>query len=112
MSFLTLLFVLMIAWFVYHLVRSFNARETNKEKLLRKMEYGKSIGLFALITGILGQLVGFRAMFFAIEKAGDINPALVYAGINVTMIVTIYGIVIYLISILLWFVLSNYVERK
>lgn len=116
MSVLTLLFVLMIAWFVYHLIIVYNSQETNKEKLLRKLEYGKSIGLFALITGIMGQLVGFRAMFFAIGEAAGrgekIIPALVYEGISVTMIVTIYGIIIYLISILLWFLSSAYMERK
>jgi hypothetical protein len=31
----------------------------NREKALRKIEYGKSIGLFAMVMGIFAQLLGF-----------------------------------------------------
>jgi hypothetical protein len=74
------------------------------------------IGLFALITGLLGQMVGLYAMFDAIEqiaqKGEEIIPSLVFGGIRVTMIVTFYGILIYLFSLLLWFVASVMIEKK
>jgi len=37
---------------------------------------------------------------------------LVYGGIKVTMIVTMYGMLIYLLSILLWFIASIMIEKK
>jgi hypothetical protein len=111
MSILTMLLVLMIAWFIYHLVVVFYSKGLSFEIVLRRMAYGKSIGLFAMITGIFGQLIGLYEAFTAIEKAGDISPALVYAGIKVSMITTLYGITIYLISILIWGLASILIER-
>lgn len=116
MGALTILFVITTAWFIYHFIRSYTSKKIDKENLLRMFDYGKSIGLFALVTGVLGQMIGFSAMFSAIEEAllggKDIVPALVYGAIRVTMIVTIYGMLIYLFSLLLWFIASILVEKK
>ena len=112
MSILTILLVIMTVWIVYHLVRVFQSQQLNREKALRKLTYGRSIGLFALIVGILGQLIGFYDAFSAIERMGDVSPALVYGGIKVSMITTLYGITIYLFSIALWFISSIIIENK
>jgi len=109
MSILTLLFISMVAWLVYHFIK---AQHSNTDQVLRQMKYGRSIGLFALITGILGQLIGFYGAFSAIEKMGEVSPALVFGGIKVSMITTFYGIIIYLSSIMLWFVFSVIIEKK
>ena len=112
MSILTILLITMSGWIVYHLIVAYNSQQTNLEKTLRKLKYGKSIGLFAMIIGIFGQLLGFFDAFSAIEKAGDISPALVYGGIKISMISTLYGIFIYLFSLLLWFTASLLIERN
>ena len=116
MGILTILLVITTAWIIYHFIIAYNSKQANQEKFLRKIEYGKSMGLFALTTGILGQMVGLRAMFDAIEdaieKGIDINPALILGGIKVTMICIIYGILIYLLSLVLWFVASMLIEKK
>lgn len=112
MSILSILLIIMTAWFIYHFVIGFNAQAKNKEKVLHNMKYGRSIGLFAMITGILGQLIGLYQALTAIEKAADISPAIVFRGIQVSMISTLYGIVIYLLSLLLWFILSVIIEKK
>jgi len=111
MSILTLLFITVIAWFVYHF-SLFISSAQNAENTLQKLSYGKSIGLFSMITGILGQLIGLYYAFSAIERIVNISPAMVFKGIKVSMIPTLYGILIYLISILLWFLLSIYIEKK
>lgn len=112
MSILSVLLVIMVAWYIYNFLGIANPQKRNKEKLLQNMKYGRSIGLFAMITGILGQLIGIYAAFSAIERAADISPAIVFGGIKVSMITTLYGILIYLFSILLWFVFSQIIERK
>lgn len=111
MSILTILFVLMTVWIVYHLVVFMSKTDVTKEKALRQLKYGRSVGLFAAITGITGQLVGLYYAFSAIEEAADISPAMVFGGIKVSMITTLYGIIIFLFSLLLWFVASQLVER-
>jgi len=116
MAILTLFLIITTAWFIYHFTISYHAKIMNREKILRLLGYGKSLGLFSLIIGITGQMIGLSAMFSTIEEAllsgKDIVPELVYGGIRVTMIVTIYGMLIYLFSLLLWFVATMLIERK
>ena len=116
MSVLTILLVIATAWIVYHFIVAYSTKQANKENHLRKLGYGIMIGLFALITGLLGQMVGLYAMFDAIEqiaqKGEEIIPSLVFGGIRVTMIVTFYGLLIYLFSLVLWFVATMLIEKK
>lgn len=116
MAILTILLIITTAWIIYHFIIAYYSKQTDKKKLLRKIEYGKSMGLFTMIVGITGQMSGFYHMFSAIEEAiqrgEEVIPVLVYGGIKVTMIVTMYGMLIYLLSILLWFVSSLMIEKK
>lgn len=112
MSTLTFLLIIMVVWIAYHFAAYYSSSNMDKEVTLRKLKYGMSIGLFALVTGILGQLIGLYMAFVAIEQASDISPAIVFGGLKVSMITTLYGIFIYLMSILLWFITSVIIDRK
>ena len=116
MGLLTLLLIITTAWFIYNFIVAYRSKQTDKVISLRKLAYGKSMGLFALITGIFGQLHGFSAMFDAIEglisSGGELKPYMVFGAIKVTMIATMYGILIYLFSLMLWFVSSILIENK
>ncbi|TKG89027.1 hypothetical protein EYV94_26080 [Puteibacter caeruleilacunae] len=116
MSILTILLIITTAWIIYHFVVGYKSDQPNPEKLLRKIGYGKSIGLFALITGFLGQMIGFVAMFSAIEQiisnGSEAKPELIFGAIKVTMICPIFGILIYLFTISLWFIASMIIEKK
>ena len=92
--------------------RGFVLVNENKERVLRLLGYGKSIGLIALILGILFQLINMYDMFHQFQAIGDANSGLVFGAINVSMITTIYGIIIYLASIILWFVSCMLIEIK
>lgn len=112
MGALTIFFAITTAWIIYHFVKGYFTNPTNHEKTLRMLEYGKSMGLFTMIVGFLGQMMGFIAMFDAISLAGSVDPNLVYNGIRVTMICPVYGVLIYLFTLLLWFVASILIEKK
>ena len=116
MGTLTILLVIMTAWFIYHFIIAYKCKPTDKEKLLRRIGYGKSMGLFTLVTGIVGQMIGLFSMFSAIEevaKNGEkVIPELIFGGIRVTMVVTIYGMLIFLFSLLLWYAASLVIEKK
>ncbi len=112
MSILSLLLIVMVSWIAYYFIGALFSNTTKQEKALRKVRYGKSIGLFAMIIGILGQLLGLFNAFSVIEQAGSISPSVIYGGIKVSMIPTFYGIIIYLLSILLWFVASILIEKN
>jgi uncharacterized membrane protein len=60
-------------------------------------------GTFAAVWGILGQGLGIYQALYAIQVAGDVSPAMIMGGIKISMIAPLYGIMILLLSSLIWF---------
>ena len=112
MGILTLLLVIILAMCIYFLVSIVSGKVADKKNFRHQLTYTKSAGLFTMITGILGQLIGLLEAFKAIERVGDISPAIVAGGLKVSMITTLYGILIYLFSILAWFLLDIWYQKK
>ncbi|MCY1635820.1 hypothetical protein [Marinifilum sp. D737] len=113
---LTLLLMITLAWMIYHFILAYSSQQIDKKVFLRKLEYGKSIGLFALVTGFLGQMFGLFG-FFRAAKEGAVSsinyePTVIFSALKTTTIVSIYGSLIYLLSILLWFIASTLIEKK
>ena len=60
------------------------------------------IGRLGLIVGVLGHLLGLYSMFEALESLeSGVSPTLIASGIKVSMICLIYGLLIYIISLLI-----------
>lgn len=112
MSILSILLVIMVAWMIYHMAKYLIAKSTSKETVLLKMEQGRSIGLFAMIFGILGQLIGLYGAFSSLAEVSNVSPAIIYVGLKVSMITTLYGLIIYLIAIILWFGSSQLITKR
>lgn len=83
----------------------FNAIKLLTQKSLTdfSLDAVKSVGLFAMVFGILGQLYGLFSAFDAIEQLGEVSQAMLAGGLKVSSISTIYGLIIFLISYLIWF---------
>lgn len=112
MGILTSILIIMVAWSIFHFLPVLLKKDSNIEKTRARLKHIKTIGTFALVTGILGQLIGLYYAFAAIEQAGDISPSLVMGGLKVSMITTLYGIFIYLISLLLWLIFDYIATKK
>lgn len=112
MSILTIVLIVMVVWVVYHTVQYLKSNSGKLETIIRKIGYTRSIGLFALVLGIFGQLLGLYQALTVIEQAGDISPALIFGGLKISMIAPIYGMIIFLISLVLWFIAVSVVEKK
>ncbi len=106
MGILTTLFVIMLAIAVYFFLSITSGKAAGRTNFIHQLTYLKSVGLFTMITGIFGQLIGLMSAFKTIERVGDISPGILAGGLKVSMITTLYGISIYLISILAWFLLD------
>ncbi len=105
MSILTIIFVAMIVAAVINGLPVLKGQvESDAGRV--KISYIKSVGLFALVMGIFSQLIGLTNAFIALETAGDVSPSLVYGGLKISMITTLYGFSIYIISYVIWFGLS------
>ena len=113
MGTLTIIFICMIAVAVVNSLSLIKGNEDDVATAFRKLSYIKSIGLFALIIGVLGQLIGMFSAFEAIESMNvDVSPSLLAGGFKVSMITTLYGMVIYAISLLIWFGLSFMLKKQ
>jgi hypothetical protein len=69
----------------------------------RRLDYVKFFGLLALVTGVLGQLIGMFMAFQAIEQIGEVSQAMLAGGLKVSSITSIYGMLIFVVTRLIWF---------
>ena len=60
----------------------------------------KEIGLLALAIGFLGQLIGLMGAFEGIEAMGGVSQSMLAGGLKVSSITSIYGLLIYIISLI------------
>ena len=61
----------------------------------------KEIGKFALAFGVLSLLLGLSQMFGYLKGVnGEVEMRIIYAGFKVALIPVMYGIIIYLVSII------------
>lgn len=86
-------------------------KDKQNAKLKRTSDAILFLGSFTFLLGIFGQTIGIFMALSVIETAGDIAPALIAGGLKVSMITTIYGFALLLISSIIWFIF-RYLLRK
>lgn len=60
-------------------------------------------GAFAVVLGVLGTVVGLIQMAQAIQLAGDVEPVLVWGGFGVSLVTTLFGLLVLSVALLVWF---------
>lgn len=111
MSILTLEFLIALVIAVIFGKLVFKENKESAGIIRHKLTYIKSMGLLALVTGILGQIIGLFSAFGHIEKVGSVSPGVLMAGLKVSMVTTLYGLVIWIITFLIWFVLDARLDK-
>lgn len=61
----------------------------------------KEIGACAMVFGIFSSMLGVIQMLDAVQQAGEIATSVLCGGFKVTLIPTAYGMVIYMISLII-----------
>ncbi|OSY87474.1 hypothetical protein WH52_11450 [Tenacibaculum holothuriorum] len=56
------------------------------------------VGLFALVWGFLGQMIGLIGAFDSISIANDVSPQVLAGGLKVALLCPTYGMFIFLIA--------------
>ncbi len=102
MSVLTLMFLTALLFAIRAGIAVFSKGQKGAE-VQSKLDYVKSFGLLALVTGILGQLIGLYGAFSAIEAVGEVSQAMLAGGLKVSSITTMYGALIFVLTRLIWF---------
>jgi len=62
-------------------------------------------GSMALVLGFLSHYMGLYGAMEAISRANDISPGIVAKGYQMALVSVLSGMVIFIISMLLWFLL-------
>ena len=106
MGLLTLIFLVMLAVAVISAKKLMSNGEANLSMI-------KSVGLLALVIGVLGQMIGLYSAFYAIEMMGEggVSPAMLAGGLKVSSITTIYGLIIYALSIAIYLILKGFLKK-
>jgi hypothetical protein len=102
MGILTLLFLIIVTVAVYRVVQISRGDIEHFTTFRHSLGQIKSIGLFTLVFGIFAQLLGLYQMFSFIQQSGDVAPSIVAGGLKVSTISTLYGMIIFLLSWLIW----------
>ena len=110
MSILSISFTIIIGVTILNILRITKGKYAEHQKL-NIGDIG-AIGTFAIIWGIFGQSIGLFSALQALEAAADISPQMIYGGIKVSFITTLYGTFIFLISKLIVIVMNNWSRRK
>ena len=110
MSVLSISFTLIIATIILNIIR-ITKNNYNPAKQALVINDIKAIGIFAIVWGIFGQSIGLFSALQAIEAAADVAPAMIFGGLKVSMITTLYGSFIFLFSWLATIIMTNWSRR-
>ncbi|MCG6186747.1 MotA/TolQ/ExbB proton channel family protein [Maribellus maritimus] len=71
------------------------------QKTGSRLKHIRTIGSFVLITCILGQLIGLYSAFASIKQTERVSQTLLAAGLKFSMLTTIYGTIIFMLSLII-----------
>jgi len=106
MMIITLIFAGIIILFLmaaYNLYVAGSPRKTLIRNLVLSVIY---LGSFAAVWGIFTQGFGIWSVLKAIQEAADVSFGQIVGGIKYSMIAPLYGVVVFLVSSILWFILK------
>ena len=112
MGMLTLVFLVILVIAVVKGAPLLANKSTLNDHVNKQFDIIKSLGLFAFVLGMLGQFLGLFQAFDIISSGMEISPAIMAQGVKVSMVTSIYGMIIFLVAYLLWFLLKSLAARK
>ncbi len=71
-----------------------------------RLYYIRFFGMLALVTGVLGQIIGLYEGMKQISLSGEVSQAVLAGGLKASSIATIYGFLIFILAHLFWFALD------
>jgi biopolymer transport protein ExbB/TolQ len=84
-------------------------REPEVEGRLRAVLFW---GVMSLVLGVLGTTVGIVQMAEAVARSGGVRVTTLLGGFGVSLITSIFGLLIFLVAAMLWFALRQWHLRQ
>lgn len=102
MSILTLLFLLILGLSVVAGISLFQSSNSNPQRAKKLISYIKSLALFTLAFAVFSQILGLVDVFdYLGNKDANVASSVLAKAIKITFHPTMYGLIIYLTSILI-----------
>lgn len=108
MNLISLMAILTLVTTAWKVIDIFSKKVYNF-RLLDLILLGGSVGL---AVGLLSQIVGIVQALNAIMAADDISPAIVMGGAKVSFYAPIWGFIIFIFSMIFYFVLKEIIKAK
>ncbi len=84
----------------------------DKKGSLKLLDLILMSGSLSLAIGLLGQIIGIVLALAAIRDAADISPQIVFNGAIVSFYAPIWGFIVFIFSILSYFILKEVIRNK
>lgn len=108
MSILTLLFLLILGLTVYAAILAFGKYGSLIARIPLIVGHIRSVALFALAFAVFSQIIGLVDIFdYLAGIDGGVSSSVLIQGIKITFHPTLYGLIIYLASIVFTLVLKS-----
>ncbi|MCA1744184.1 MAG: MotA/TolQ/ExbB proton channel family protein [Bacteroidales bacterium] len=69
------------------------------------------LGSLALLYGIMGQILGLFEALIYIQEMGGVSASALAAGLRVSMICTAYGFVLFMLTVIIWYLFRHYLIK-
>jgi biopolymer transport protein ExbB/TolQ len=73
------------------------------ERLMLSIKY---LGGIAFLSGLFCQTLGLYLAYQAIVEAADVSPMLVMQGVFISFYTTFFGLGVFLVSLIIWYLLN------
>ncbi len=102
MGTLSVLFLGVLSLSVIAITLAIKSNSGKTDKIKDLIAYIRSLALFSLVFGVFSQILGLADIFdYLARENSEIAPAILAKGIKISCYTTIYGFIIYLVSILI-----------
>jgi len=105
MSFILILGIIILIISVITVLRRITHQKYSvlDERLMLSIKY---LGGIAFLSGLFFQTLGLYLAFQAIVDAADISPMLVMQGVFISFYTTFFGLGVFLVSLIIWYLLK------
>ncbi len=92
--------------------KTFLKKNKTKEESERNSQTILYLGILAFLTGILAQTLCLISGLNAIIRAGDISFALVVDWLKNSFYLSVYGLIVFILSLIIGLIFKNIVKNK
>jgi hypothetical protein len=103
MSVITISGLIMLYFAVYKIFRMIKRKEFDEAQL----SYILLFGSLSFILGIFTQAAGLYQLLDVVSQAKDIPTSIIAGGLKLTFIAPIYGMILFVLSLVFWGVLKG-----